>query len=262
MMRERLLGIPLDIAEKDAYVSCIRDMLKQHEGNTIVTLTSEMVVDAQSDRTFRNALEQAACIIPDTVGIVYAMQILKKKHITRYPGVDLFQDLLRMANEQSLRVLLLGGDAQTQSAFLDRYHALFPALYVRAIDPGLIDEKDPHLSSPLQERLKREKYDVLCVALGQGRGKRQGKQEKIMQQLRDLCPHVRIVIGIGGTLDYLAGNVARAPKWFQEKGLEWLYRLVRQPWRLQRVFKAVIVLSFLTVKEYFLQKIKRTSEKE
>jgi exopolysaccharide biosynthesis WecB/TagA/CpsF family protein len=109
-----------------------------------------------------------------------------------------------------------------------------PAAELLCVDPGIIDERDPHLPLPAEERLVAFAPQIVFVALGQGRGLRQGKQEYVVQELARKIPSARIIIGIMAHLP-CSKAVSGVHRWLRARNLEWLYRFLLQPWRFRRI---------------------------
>jgi N-acetylglucosaminyldiphosphoundecaprenol N-acetyl-beta-D-mannosaminyltransferase len=244
-----LFGVSVQNFSRDAYTQALRDAVLGNAVCTIHTVNPEMLVDARVHIEFAQILSLATYRVPDGVGIRYATMALFSEIFEVHPGVDTIVDLVDLAHELRLRVAVCGAQAREHEAFKALLAKRAPAAELLCIDPGIIDERDPHLPLPVVERLVAFTPHILLVALGQGRGIRQGKQERIIQELVSRLSTARIIIGVGGALDMLSGRIERAPEWMRSRNLEWVYRFVLQPWRWKRMAKAFLVFPLYVVWE-------------
>lgn len=222
--RTELLGVPLDLLDRPAVEQRIVDALSSSRPELlhVVTLNPEYVVAAEASTAFRTALERAELSVPDGSGIVLAHRCLTGERITRITGVDLADWLLNGQFAESPRVFLLGSPASV--AALQGRH---PARVVGRWGAGASDASDDAESiARIQER------SANAVLVGYGAPAQIFWIERNRAALA--ASGVRIAIGVGGALDYLAEATPRAPKFIQRLGLEWAYRLAREPWRWRR----------------------------
>ena len=209
----------------------------------VVTINPEMIVHATRDLLYKTILHSAEVHIIDGFGIKMVARLKGAPCVDRFPGVDAVQQLCELAARQGSRVFLLGtGDSTTLLAAANKLKKKNSALKIVGTHKGTIVQenrrgvcvvKEEH--QELINRINEVKPDVLLVAFGHG------KQEKWIWQFKKQLPTVRLFMGVGGTFDFLAGRVRRAPKFIQKIGLEWLWRLFRQPWRARRVWTATVV---------------------
>jgi N-acetylglucosaminyldiphosphoundecaprenol N-acetyl-beta-D-mannosaminyltransferase len=222
-MRVRVLGCPVDVVDMDAAVRRLIDLVEapspaEHPA-VVVTLNPEMVMRARRERDFRELLDEAPLLVPDGIGLVRALRRRGVQRAVRVGGADLLEAYLPHAELRGHRVALAGGGADVARRAADVLRRRHPRLAVIA------DGGDP--DDATARRLAAQSPNLVCAAYGAGR------QERF---LRD---HLRTIgaaagIGVGGTLDYLAGTVRRAPRSVRAAGLEWLWRLIREPSRWRR----------------------------
>jgi N-acetylglucosaminyldiphosphoundecaprenol N-acetyl-beta-D-mannosaminyltransferase len=223
--RARVLGCPVDVVDMATAVRRLVELVEESardEPAIVITLNPEIVMRARREPDFRTILESAALIVPDGVGLVRALRRRGYSDAVRVGGADLLDAYLPHAQRLGHRVALLGaGDGVAQraaSSLRDGY----PDLEVVA------DGGDPTAATAL--RVGRHAPHVVAAAYGAGR------QERF---LRDhlVTMRARLGVGVGGTLDYMAGTARRAPAPLRRAGLEWLWRLAREPrrWRRQLV---------------------------
>lgn len=194
----------------------------------VVTLNPEMVMAARRDAALRAILQRADLVVADGVGIVLAARLLGVPAADRAPGVDLVDALAADSASRGDRLFLLGaapGVAQRAAAALEPRYS---GLRIAGTYSGTPDSEGD--ASALQA-IRAARPDVVFVAYGVP------AQECWIARLRKElgAAGVAVAMGVGGALDILAGDVPRAPRWMRRAGLEWLYRLWREPWRWRRM---------------------------
>ncbi len=257
-----LLGVKIDNSSEGEALSRVKNFLTIGGQHLIFTPNPEMLVDAQRDWFFTQALNQADLNVADGFGLVLATKYLYGQKITRLTGVDLMNTICTQAVEQGKSVYLLGGEEgiaeRAKQALLKKY----PGIKIVGVERGIVlkfqitnvkcqmckylvgMDFDKEENDKLLERIRQVKPDILLVAFGHG------KQEKWLAEFIKGLPSVKIGMGVGGAFDLLAGKVYRAPKFLRQLGLEWLWRLAQEPIkRSKRIWKAVVIFSFL-VKDY------------
>jgi len=198
---------------------------RQHRGlgAHVVTLNAEMAMQADNHPELKAVLCNAELAIPDGAGIVLYFR-LKGKRLQRCPGIELAESLLqKLAPDQS--AFFLGAAPGVAEAAAQRWRSRKPDLTIAGIQDGYFT---PEALPALEERLKTLQPTVILVALVVPR------QEFWIAQRRSLCPSA-IWVGVGGSFDIWAGNKQRAPAFFCNNNLEWLYRLYQEPWRWRRM---------------------------
>jgi N-acetylglucosaminyldiphosphoundecaprenol N-acetyl-beta-D-mannosaminyltransferase len=186
----------------------------------IVTLNPEMVMLARRDDYFHSLLESAALVVPDGIGVVRALRRRGHPGARRVGGADLIRAYLPEAERRAHRIALVGGAPGVARRARDRMVAAHPRLRIVAASAGAPD-------SATADRLHDAHSEIVLAAFGAGR------------QERFLGEHLGSIgaaagIGVGGSLDFLAGRVRRAPELVRRVGLEWAWRLAIQPWRFRR----------------------------
>jgi len=216
--------------------------LRRDGPQMVVTANPEILLYARRHPDYWNMLRQADLRLVDSFGLQIAGW-LKGSKPTRIAGVDFAKTLVVEAAARGWKVGLLGGGKEIPGAPDKASWVLrqeFPQLQIYAEEIGVVqtDGEDGADGAEARYRLAHFAPDVLLVAFGHP------KQEAwIARHLHDM-PSIKIAIGVGGTLDYWSGQKKRAPGWISRLGLEWLYRLIREPRRWRRIFDAVIVFPF------------------
>lgn len=251
-----LLGVRLDDLALEEVLARIRAALQTSEGTPlrIVTVNPEFLLGARKDAEFAAALQDADLAVADGVGLQYAARALwgeQLKHRVR--GGDLLPGIVSACAAQGTLLAIVGGHQEELARVGAELRRAHPSLQLETLDPGFVDDALPRLSEHTVAVLRRLAPRVIILALGQGRGKRQGKQEKVLQMLAHDLPGTRVIVGVGGAIDVLANPHLRAPESWRRRGLEWLWRLLRQPWRAPRIARALIIFPLIVAFEAWRQ---------
>lgn len=196
----------------------------------ICTVNPEFIMDARRNATFAAALRRADLRVPDGVGVLWAARMLGAPLSERVTGSDGIYQICQRAANEGWRVFLLGagpGVAEMAAQKLRERYAGLQVVGTYAGSPAI--EEWP----TIQARLAAAQPDILFVAYGHPR------QDLWIDTHRHELP-AKVALGIGGAVDFVAGVAQRAPLWLQQLGLEWLHRLIMQPWRWRRMVKLPI----------------------
>lgn len=218
-----VLGLPVDCM--DDYLNYLLSRLEQGLGAHVVTLNAEMAMLAEQEVKLAQIIQQAELVVPDGAGIILYLRF-KGKAQKRCPGIELAESLLREAanlgNNDS--IFFYGGKPGVAMAAAASWQEKIGGLRM-ASQHGYLN---PQEQKELVQTLKELQPRVIFVGLGVPR------QEFWIAENRHICPHA-IWIGVGGCFDIWAGVKKRAPAWFCDNHLEWLYRLYQEPWRWRRM---------------------------
>jgi N-acetylglucosaminyldiphosphoundecaprenol N-acetyl-beta-D-mannosaminyltransferase len=210
----------------------------------VVTPNVQHIALLAKDSYLCQIYSEAAFVLPDGFSLLLAARALSQRIPERIAGVDMFEALCKQAAEKGLRVFLLGGRPGSAEKAVAKLKTQYPGLIVSGIlCPPLGFEKDQGQQDDIEARIKAAEPDLLFVAFGAP------KQEYwIYEHARQLG--VPVSIGVGGSFEMVGEVVPRAPKWLHGLGLEWLYRLVREPRRLwKRYLVCIIQLAEIVVRQ-------------
>ncbi len=255
-----ILGVKVDAVTRQQAIDRVAEMMTGGEQHYITTPNPEMLVAAQKDAEFRDILNRSSLALPDGFGLILAGRLLGTPLPERIAGSDFVFDIARFAGRNEYSMYLLGGRGDVAERAAEKLIARFPDLKIVGAESGPAFPSSRAQSAAADEaegshtnvckRILDAAPDILLVALGHG------KQEKwIAAHLTEL-PSVKIAMGVGGAFDFIAGRVRRAPKLMRALGLEWLWRLFLQPWRILRIYRAVIVFSALLLRKYLTPRLK------
>ena len=229
-MRKLILisGIPIDDLTMDEALARIETFIangrSQQRSHQIATVNADFVVKALGDPELRGILQEADMATADGMPLVWGARALGLSLEGRVTGADLVPALAERAAQKGYSLYLLGAAPGVAARAAEILQAQYPGLQIAGIlsPPNRsVLEMDP----AILEQIRAADPDILLVGFGNP------KQEKWIAMHRRTLP-VPVMIGIGGTFDFIAGKTKRAPEWMQRSGLEWLYRLLQEPRRL------------------------------
>ena len=223
--RVRVHGAPVDAVDMQGALDFVDAKVADRGApGYIVAVNPEKTFAIQRNRQLEEFVEDASLLIPDGIGVVLAARFLHGARIGRVPGADLTQEICRHSAKKGHRLFIYGASEEVNRDATAVLHRRFPGILIVGRSNGYVE---PEEMEELIDRINDSGADILFVALGSP------KQEEWMKRYGPMLK-VSLCLGIGGTLDTIVGKVKRAPKPFQRLGLEWLYRLLRQPSRARR----------------------------
>ena len=224
MKQARILGVKVDCLDMESALAAIEGFVDAGEPHLVATVNPEFVMRAQRDPAFARVLASADLCLPDGTGVVWAARRQGCELAFPVAGVDLVQPLAAMCARRGFRMFLLGAAPGVADELAARLQAANPGLQVWAHSGAPDSSHDEETLRLIHDHGTH----ALLVAYGAP------AQEMWIDRLRNRLG-VGVAIGVGGTFDYLTGRVPRAPAWMRDAGLEWLHRLIRQPWRIRRM---------------------------
>ena len=220
-----ILGVNVDSVTMAQAVSQVQDYMDEKKNVLIATANAEMIMRATHDEELRHILNEAALVVPDGAGTVWAAHHLGYEMPERVAGFDLAQELMRIAPGKKQRVFFFGSAPGVAEKAKAKAEELYPGIEIVSVRNGYFSADD---EPEIIAEIKAAKPDLLLAALGVP------KQEKWLYQHKEELG-VPVSIGVGGTLDVMAGVMKRAPLWMQKAKLEWLFRGALQPKRAGRL---------------------------
>ena len=223
--RVNILGVDVDAVTMAEAVDVVRRAMDTRAGVMVATANAEMLMRATHDEELRHILNASALVVPDGAGTVWAARHLGHTMPERVAGYDLAQELLRCAPAEGRRIYFFGSAPGVAEKAKAKAEQLYPGIEIVGVRNGFFSPAD---NAAIIAEIRAARPDLLLVALGVP------KQEKwIAAHLAEL--DVPVAIGVGGTLDVMAGVMKRAPHWMQRAKLEWLFRGLMQPKRAGRL---------------------------
>ena len=238
-----VLKVRVTPAPIDQIISFIASTLESGHNGWIATVNPEFIVSARKDSQFLRVLNSADLAVVDGVGVQIALFLLYHIRSPRTPGADIIRDICALAANKGWPVFFLGAAPGVAEAAARALRAEISELQVAGTYAGRpIPEEDEHI----RQMIKNSGARLLFVAFGM-------RNQEIW--IHRNLPYLGSIVamGVGGTFDYLSGKVPRAPGLIRKLGLEWFYRLLRQPWRWKRQI-ALPIFIYLILKELLLFK--------
>lgn len=221
-----VLGVAYDNVTMDEALTLGRKLLHGDRAAVVVTPNAEIAYDATKDAEFCAMLNRADLILPDGAGVVMAAKILKTPLKQKVAGIDFATNMLPVFAETGTKLFLLGSKPGVAEAAAEKMRTLAPGLDICGMADGYFKEE-----APVIEKINASGAQALFVCLGAP------KQERFMFDHQQELTSVRLMAGLGGSLDGFAGTVRRAPQWMIRLQLEWLYRLLKEPKRFTRMLR-------------------------
>ncbi|AEH46332.1 WecB/TagA/CpsF family glycosyltransferase [Parageobacillus thermoglucosidasius] len=221
-MKETFLGVDVCTYTYEQLVAKLMEDIDNNRKSFIVAINPEKIMKAQQDDRLRELLNQATYPIPDGIGVVLA-SILKRGRIrSRVTGIDMMLRLCQEAAARGKKIFLYGAKPGVADEAKRRLEKMFPGIQIVGTMHGY--EKDEQV---IKEAINQSGADILFVALGSP-----AQEYWIANHMHSLSP--KVYQGVGGSFDVISGRIKRAPLLVQKLGLEWLYRLLKEPWRWKR----------------------------
>ena len=224
-MKVNVMGVAFDNVTMAEALERAKELLDRPGADYCVTPNAEIVYEAMHDEAFCALLNDAALVLPDGAGTVLGAKLLGTPLKEKVAGIDFAANLLGVLAASGKTLYLLGSKPGIGEKAAEKMLEMHPKLQICGVADGYFKDE-----GPVVEKINAVRPDVLFVCLGAP------KQEKFMHEHRNELD-VRLMIGLGGSLDGFAGTVRRAPKWMIRLQLEWLYRLIKEPRRIGRMMR-------------------------
>lgn len=223
-MTYTMFGLKIDNVNRKEALKYVERFFEEDRFHYIVTLNPEGVVIAQDNKLFNSVINEADLVVADGSWLVMAVRFLGGIIGERVAGIDLLLDMLNLCKEKGYSVYLLGAKEDIVVSAKKRLEDMFPGIRILGFHNGYFNTEEEVM---IVEEIKSLKPDLLVVGLGMP------KQEIWINMHKDLP--VKLAIGVGGSFDVISGNISRAPHWMQVIGLEWFYRILKDPKRIKRL---------------------------
>lgn len=228
----KILGVRIDNVDMKTAIDNAVTGMQGSEPFVIVTPNSEIVVKANEEKDLLKFIENAGMVVPDGIGLVIGSKLVKQPLSQRVTGIDLMYNLLEYASKHDKKVYFVGGKPgvaeKAAELMIDKYKTLQVCGtshgYFKGLHTGNLGHEE---ELKVIAKIKEAKADMVFVAFGAP------KQEYFIDTYKKELG-AKLLMGVGGSLDVMSGNVQRAPEKYQKLGMEWLYRLVKEPWRIKR----------------------------
>jgi N-acetylglucosaminyldiphosphoundecaprenol N-acetyl-beta-D-mannosaminyltransferase len=237
-----ILGINIAAARKNEITDTIEKWLSETTPRRIVTPNPEIILAAQKDEEYFHILNRSDLAIPDGIGLKFAAFAMGER-LNRVTGSDLTLELIGLAEKTRRKVAVLNwrGGLSTAAQIKNALNGRFPGLDCLVLDI------DREWTMPYYNEVNQFKPDIIFTALGAP------WQDKFNYRVMKSVTGVKLAIGVGGSFDFLTGQAVRAPKPLRLAGLEWLWRLYKQPGRYKRIWRAIVIFPLVFLRWRFIQ---------
>lgn len=247
----RILNVKVDNISFSETIDKIQEFIKSKKPHQICTVNPEFIIAAQKNKEFMTVLNNADLCVPDGTGLIWASKYLSKKSSVvsrqslvikeRVTGVDLVWKIADLAEKNGYTMYLLGAGPAVAEQTAITLRTKFPDLKIVGVSEGIPQLESSRTSvldlngfeKKLVTDIGKLKPDILLVAYGAP------KQDIFIAKYKKEL-NISVMMGVGGSFDYISARVPRAPIWMQKIGLEWLYRLFVEPKRFNRIITATI----------------------
>lgn len=230
MLKKQVMTITFDNITMEEAVGTAMGHIAARSRCRVVTPNAEFALEAKKNPRFLKILNDSQLVLADGISVVLASKIIGDPMQGRVTGVGFAQALAAAMAQEGKSIFLLGAKPGVAEKAAQKLQDTYPGLKIAGTHDGYFKEE-----GPVVEAINAAKPDALLVCLGAP------KQEYFMED-HDCELEVPVMAGLGGSMDVLAGNVQRAPEFYQKHGLEWLYRLVKEPQRWRRMIKLPLYL--------------------
>lgn len=225
MNKVNILGVKVDMVNIAEAADKIMGFFNEDRLHTVFTPNSEIIMAAYRDPEFCAMLNESDLLTADGIGVVYASKILKKPISERAAGYDIARKVLEKLNYTDHKLFLFGGKPGVAEEAANNLRKDYPELHIVGMRNGYFQPED---EAEIVREINESGADIVFVCLGAP------KQERWIYTHKDEL-RVKVAMGIGGSLDVFAGRVERAPDFWCKIGMEWFYRLMKEPWRIGRM---------------------------
>lgn len=238
--KANIMGVCFDAVTLTQAADRAMEQIRAGKKGYVVTPNPEIVYQAMEDAQFCEIVNQASLVLPDGIGVIYASKILGERLPGKVAGIDFAAQLCHRMAQQKMRLFLLGAKPGVADQAAESLKKKYPGLIIAGTRDGYFKND----SEAVHEVNAAGGADVLFVCLGAP------KQERFMAKYQNEL-NVTLCCGLGGSLDVFAGTVQRAPDIFIRLGLEWFYRLCKEPRRIGRMMKLPLFMLLVIRKKLF-----------
>jgi len=236
----RILGINLIYEPKKEWLERVMSLLNNFNSklSTIYTINTEFLAKAVENKEYRKILQESEINVIDGLPVSFLVFLNSGKFLRRICGSDFIYDLLKICEDNSKKILFLGGTEHRQRRAIENVKKLYPKINVIGYSPAFPVPLNVKDDFELHKLIETEKPQVLVVCFGTS------KQEEWINTNKYFLEEngVKLATGMGGVVDFISGEVKRAPRFFRICGMEWLWRCLLEPFRIKRYIRSVLVL--------------------
>lgn len=222
MKRITISNIPVDMLTMTQTIQLIDNAITENRPIHHVVINAAKVVNAQKDLALRESIVNCDIINADGQSIVWASKILNRPLPERVSGIDLMEELIKLASKKKYKIFFLGAKEEIAKKVVEKYSDLYGDDIIAGYRNGYYETSEER---SIANQIAESKAKILFVAITSP------KKEIFLNKYKDII-QTPFIMGVGGSFDVVAGFVKRAPLWMQNSGLEWLYRTIQEPRRM------------------------------
>ncbi|RKX58212.1 MAG: glycosyltransferase [Thermodesulfobacteriota bacterium] len=229
-------------------VQIIDNAIKEGKHVHHAVVNAAKIVKMQEDKELYNSIVNADIINADGMPIVWASRLLGKPLPERVAGIDLMQELIKLAYNRKYKIFFFGAKEEVVKKVVEKYSREYSPEIIAGYRNGYYSEEEEPL---IAKQIAESGANILFVGISSP------KKEKFLYKYKHILKNVNFIMGVGGSFDVIAGKIKRAPKWMQKCGLEWVYRLVQEPrrmWRRYLIGNTKFII--LVIKEFLKTRFK------
>lgn len=215
MEKTEILGVPVDITNVEEILQCMKNTIKKNEKYSVISINLNKIIAFHEQKQIAEVVKSFDCYIPDGISVVRACDKLKN----RITGIDLFQEICKNHQKIGTKIFLYGAEQEIVEKVKETLEKTYQGIQIVGIENGFIKDNEQ-----LIEKINHSGANSVFIAMGSP------KQEKWIYENKEKL-QANIFMGVGGTFDVIAGKLKRAPLIFRKLGLEWLYRMLREPFK-------------------------------
>ena len=240
-----LLGTPVDNLTMQETLDMVDNAIltNQHLHHTVVN--AGKIVAMHENPELRESVVNADIINVDGQAVVWASKLLGNPLKERVAGIDLMENLVKLANDKGYKIFFFGAKEAVVKRVVDKYNKRYSPAIIAGYRNGYFKKDDERA---IAQQIADSGANILFVAISSP------TKENFLYQNKDILRHVNFIMGVGGSFDVVAGLVKRAPVWMQKAGLEWLFRVCQEP---KRMFKRYLVGNTKFIKLILYYKFKK-----
>lgn len=220
-----IFDVDVDALTMEQTVNLIDEYVQKKNQVVHNCINANKVVLMENDSLLRASLSEADIISADGQAVVWASKLFKKPLPERVPGIDLMENMIDLANIRGYKVFLFGAKENIVNLVARHYNKLFKSNIITGQRNGYFAESD---ETDIVEQINKSGAQMLFVAIPSP------QKEYFINKYRKKMTNVMLLMGVGGSFDVISGKVRRAPRWMQDNGLEWLFRLIQEPRKMWR----------------------------
>jgi len=239
-----ILNCPIDALTMEETLKLIEQAIKEKKQLHHVVVNVAKLVYMQKDKELYEAVVNSDIINADGQAVVWSSRFLNKPLPERVTGIDLMQNLVKLAYEKNYKIFFFGAKEEIVKKVVGKYAKLYSPDIIGGYRHGYYTKNE---EKSIAEKIAKSGAHILFVAISSP------KKEQFLYKNKDILQNVNFIMGVGGSFDVIAGKVKRAPIWMQKTGLEWFYRLIQEP---KRMWKRYLITNTLFIWYVFKEKIK------